>query len=364
MPQKFLKNSLKMTEVISEYDFLEACWHGCFETIKKYAESGGDVHINNEEAFRKCCHFGYFDIVKYLVEEHNADIHAENEDGFHGSCHMTNFNIDICKYLISKGVNIHTENEEGFRNACATGSLELVKCLAKEHNANVHAKNEEGLQNACQYGYFEIVKFLVEEYDVDISAENQRAFWLACGGPGSGENLKLVKYLSEECNADVHHDNNSGLISACYYYNVDIIEYLVHDHNAYLSDDAKSEIIRRICFYPNIKFIKYFVQKFDIDVYANNIEGFFQAFSMNLKDTILYFIEITNFQKHIDKLQEMIRENNSYYFFRPAKLDRVIFHKLLEAKSRCIKYEIHNSLITNKKMPQEIVQTHLMPFLI
>ena len=64
--------------------------------VKELIKRGANVHANNDEALEYACELGYFDLVKYLVEEAGANIFAEGrkswqEASFSGHDHIVEY---------------------------------------------------------------------------------------------------------------------------------------------------------------------------------------------------------------------------------------------------------------------------------
>ncbi len=64
------------------------------------------------------------------------------------------------KSLIIEGANIHADDDYALRWAAECGHLEVVKYLVEDHEANVHALNEWALRWAARNGHLEVVKYL------------------------------------------------------------------------------------------------------------------------------------------------------------------------------------------------------------
>jgi len=122
-------------------DIFEVIREGNLEYLKKLVSEGANVEAKNNfgnTPLSIASGYGQFEIVKYLIEEHNANVEAKNSVGFGATP------------LIYASLN---------------GHLEIVKYLIEECNANVEAKNNYGetpLLYASIYGRLEIVKYLIE----------------------------------------------------------------------------------------------------------------------------------------------------------------------------------------------------------
>lgn len=88
---------------------------------------------------KEACRNGNLDVVKYLISR-GADIHHSKDL----ACRIASQNgkLDIVKYLISIGSNIHAKDDYAFRKACQFNHMPVVKFLV-ENGANIHANNNE-----------------------------------------------------------------------------------------------------------------------------------------------------------------------------------------------------------------------------
>jgi len=112
---------------------------GDLEFLKTIVSEGVDVEIEDYWGRTPLIYasgYGHLEIVKYLIEKHNANVEAKNNCG-----------------------------ENPLIYASLNGPLEIVKYLIEECNANVETKNKFGntpLIYASIYGHLEIVKYLIE----------------------------------------------------------------------------------------------------------------------------------------------------------------------------------------------------------
>ena len=116
---------------------------GDIDYVKAYLEENKISRNDIKNALIRSAQNGHLEVVKYLVEEHQADIHAQNEGGL--------------------------------RWSAQNGHLEVVKYLVEEHNADIHADDEYALRLSAENGYLDVVKYLVEEHQADIHALDELA---------------------------------------------------------------------------------------------------------------------------------------------------------------------------------------------
>ena len=111
------------------------------------------------------------EMVKYLVEEHDANVQADDDDSL---CEAAvSGHMEMVKYLITKGSNVHADDDAALCGAAECGHMEIVKYLVEEHDANVNAQNGLALCVAAEIGHMEIVKFLIDK-GADVHADDER----------------------------------------------------------------------------------------------------------------------------------------------------------------------------------------------
>ena len=121
----------KLLEVIKNNDF---------ERVKLLVSKGADINIKNRYGntpLNTASGFGYFEIVKYLIE-HNA----ENTDALIMA--SMNGHEKIVKYLIEQGADVDIQDERGetaLMNASQNGHYNIVKCLI-DNGAKIDYKRQ------------------------------------------------------------------------------------------------------------------------------------------------------------------------------------------------------------------------------
>lgn len=94
------------------------------------------------------------DIVKYFTERK-----VFIDDGISLFYSAKNGYFDILKYLIENGADVHASNNVALRWASCKGHLEIVKYLV-EKGANIHAEDNYALRYATQKQHLNIVNYL------------------------------------------------------------------------------------------------------------------------------------------------------------------------------------------------------------
>jgi hypothetical protein len=112
-----------------------ACEYGYLEIVKYLVERNADIHVLYDSPLRMAVYRGRLEVVKYLIEN-GAVIHKRC-----GFLAVKKGNLDTLKYLAEQGLNVHYNNEHALRAAVYYGHFEIVKYLVEEHNADVNIQN-------------------------------------------------------------------------------------------------------------------------------------------------------------------------------------------------------------------------------
>ena len=158
---------------------------------------------------------GNLEKVKTLIEKEGVDINAketETKFGFTALIAASNSfgysNLEIVKYLISKGADINATTNYGvtaLMMASLSGSLAVVKALVEgkkafisifSKGADINAKdnkNRTALLDASITGHLEIVKYLISK-GADINAKDNDGRTALADASANGH-LEVVRYL-------------------------------------------------------------------------------------------------------------------------------------------------------------------------
>ena len=195
-------------------DFHRATEVGDIDYVKKYLEQNRISQYDIDYCLICSASNGHLNIVKYLVEEHQADIHADRDEAINMSA--CRGHLHVVKYLVEKGADIHDLDEYVLRSSACNGHLHVVKYLVSR-GADIHARNEYALRWSAAFGHIDVVKYLVEK-GADIHAENEFALkWSAENG-----HLDVVKYLVEK-GANV----NTTPLTIDYVVSLEVVKYLL-----------------------------------------------------------------------------------------------------------------------------------------
>jgi len=134
---------------------------GDIELAKFLVSKGSGIDIMNMGGKTPLHSAGNVDVAKFLVSK-GADVNAKDE---HGNTPLHSaWNDDVVKFLVSKGADVNAKDEHGYTPLyrAALGNLELVKFLVSQ-GADVNAKDEYGrtpLDIAKEANETEVVKYL------------------------------------------------------------------------------------------------------------------------------------------------------------------------------------------------------------
>lgn len=204
-------------------------------------------------------------------------------------------NLDIVKYLLSKGIDMNDEyngNNFSLYYACRYGHAKIVKILI-ENNANINY-DEPLIDVACAEGFEDIVKILIKN-----GANITGCLKYAC----MGGNLNLVKYLVEQEKMNVNEEGT--LQYACRFNHIDIVEYLIKN-NASIDD---SHVMLTACKYGHNDIVRLLIDNGG-DVNVEFYDG------IDLQYPIIFAVE----NNHLSTVELLIRNNADIHVEGEASL--------------------------------------------
>ena len=117
---------------------------------------GANPHLFDDEIPCNSSQLGHLEIVRHLIEKVGG--YNINDSLRWASLRGQ---LEVVKYLVSKGADIHVFDEISLRWASEEGHLETVKYLI-ENGADIHALNDFSLMSAVRNGHLHVVKYLIE----------------------------------------------------------------------------------------------------------------------------------------------------------------------------------------------------------
>ena len=170
------------------------------------------------------------------------------------------------QYVILKGAR----NEKDLLNkTCTYGELSLVK-FALARGAKIHSYGGDiALGWAAENGHLHVVKYLVEECKADLSKDDEFALRWASGAGY----LDVVKYLVEH-GANIHEREDGALRQASQEGQLEVVKYLLTiGSNIHARDD---DAVRMASINGHIEVVKYLVEH-GADIHALNNQALRRA---------------------------------------------------------------------------------------
>lgn len=101
------------TDVMISTPILAACSRGFLEIVKLLMEYGADTEDTDYSCLGMACYYGYFDIVKYLIQcgisiHHTCGL--DDYEPFEYAYHSSHY--EITRYLLKLGANVQIRNNE------------------------------------------------------------------------------------------------------------------------------------------------------------------------------------------------------------------------------------------------------------
>ncbi len=127
----------------------EAAQSGSLDALDVLIQAGADVHIQDHYGgtpLRSAALWGHIDVVKYLIEKCNSDVNTRDHYG--GTPILRVGNIEVLKYLITRGADVNTTDNHGttpLHSAAEQADLDTLLYLVTEHRVNVNARDKDGI---------------------------------------------------------------------------------------------------------------------------------------------------------------------------------------------------------------------------
>lgn len=229
---------------------LFATKHGCLKVVKYLVEerkmnpkliiTPSIMFPINGPLFKLAAGSGNLDLVKYLLEEHDADIESRAIPVCPGSTALSyaaeKGHLPIVEYLISKGadVNPSVKYNDIIYSTIDSGNVSVVKILIEAGTK----LNDYHLSYAFKHGNFAISQLILQKRPGllnHLSSTSPLAMCVIKGG-----NLDLLKYLERQENLDIISNDSDRFRKTTYIDllcagarcgNIDMMRYLLEEKN-------------------------------------------------------------------------------------------------------------------------------------
>ena len=158
-PYNFLLTSKYMFSLIKYYDNLDN------RLIKKIVKNihlenlyPEDLKIDEKYVLKKACKYGNLEVLKYL-HSRGVDIRSHYSDALKLASQYGHLEVVI--YLVENGCKIRARNDYAVRSASARGHLDVVIYLV-ERGANIRANNDYAIKWASHNGHHKVVNYLIK----------------------------------------------------------------------------------------------------------------------------------------------------------------------------------------------------------
>ena len=167
---------------------------GNLKLLKYYVARGVDMEVLKNDMLADGCFAGYDDIVKYLVEEHEADI--ECFGGYPLQVAAGQGRLEIIKYLISKGADPLYGEQAAFSLACKAGHLETARFFIEECGCHPSVLTPYRLRLIRQDGHNELVDYIETRMNLEYLLQKGPRFFnkIASEPHGCLEKLREKSY--------------------------------------------------------------------------------------------------------------------------------------------------------------------------
>jgi ankyrin repeat protein len=174
---------------------------------------------------------------------------------------------------------------------------ELDPAIVERANSYITNHNNDYLTKAIENKDIEVVKYLIEECEADVHDKSASRSNTVLMSAVESDDIDIIKYLIEKHGADVHAKNNIGdtaLIYTALSGNIDIAKYLIEKHGADVNNinNIGDTVLILAEGLGHIYLVKYLIEEYKLDV--NTIdEGHTLAIAVESGDVDLvkYFVE-------------------------------------------------------------------------
>lgn len=254
--------------------------------------------INRPIIIRNAINAGNLNIFRYLIEEKKLPIEGLansllDDAASHGFLDMLRYLIEQCK------VPINTQECRALVLAAKMGHLNVIKYLIEEHQVNPRINDNIILIKAAQEGHLDVVKYLTETCKVDINPQSSRIIATIV----KGGQMKVLKYLMEYYKIK---PDTKMLYMVASGKQLDIVKFFVEECAVKVTPQNGVELLHHAVSGGCLEVVRYIVDKFIIDIHANNDNALRQAVMKGYLDIVNYIVREKGGNVNIDDGQLVI----------------------------------------------------------
>ena len=163
---------------LAQRGFIWNCSRGNLDVAKWLYSRGANIRSEGNIAFKLACENGHLNVAYWLYTI-TTDIQANKQEIFSSVC--KNGYIDVAQWLCSiVDIDIHAREEYAFISACQYGHIDLAKWLHSLGGINIHANDEYAFKSACKNGHINVAQWLYSPGEINIHSDNDYAFRTVC----------------------------------------------------------------------------------------------------------------------------------------------------------------------------------------
>ena len=140
-------------------DLLDAIVQKNVLDVVALLKRGAPLQLGNKIALSWACQMGLYQIIKMLVDDHNADIEAGNGDALVAAA--MEGHVEIVRFLLDRGAKADNNQNKALRHAAKFGHPNIIRLLL-QHGADVHAMEDRPLKLAIENRHVKAVRVLNE----------------------------------------------------------------------------------------------------------------------------------------------------------------------------------------------------------
>lgn len=206
---------------------------------------------NKENALHIALENDDLEVIRLAIEEFNFEVNANSKNKTSHTDRITFMNVSVVDYLIDYDVDITKCKNYILRTYYK--NADIFKYLCKHDYIHI---DEKVIIETLIYKNIDILQYIVDCFDVDLSKPVYLKYAVLSG------NLPIVKFIIE-------HGGKvkiNTLLSACNHMYVDIIGYLISEHNMYVNNTMLHMVNYHSLQMTDKSFLKYLYDHRDFDV--------------------------------------------------------------------------------------------------